>query len=136
MANNTQNNTTAMAQVVTQQGGSNTPAMTELAELLAKRLKKEIRLEEEAEDQIAAARKANADNMVLVHQQELATQSSCPHMKPRGMGTALAGQKTHRHWTTYVCQYCGKNFSDPPQRPEEKVPAHLFPDGNLVGGPH
>lgn len=86
--------------------------------------------------QVEAARKANADNMVMVHQQEVLRQSACTHIKPRGLGTALAGQKTHRGWYTFVCQYCGKNFSDPPQRPEERVPQHLIPDMALVGGPH
>ncbi len=135
MAQNTTSNTTTLAQVVASSGNSS-PEMQELVQLLSKRLRKELTQEEEAEKQHAAARKANADNMVLVHQQELAKQKGCPHIKPRGQGTALAGQKTHRGWTTYVCQYCGKNFSDPPQRPGEEVPAHLFPDGALVGGPH
>lgn len=87
-------------------------------------------------NQAEAARKANADNMVLTHAQELAKQAACTHIKPRGLGSALAGQKTHRGWYTLVCQYCGKNFSDPPQRPEEKVPGHLMPDMIMVGGPH
>jgi hypothetical protein len=136
MAQNPTQNTTTMAQVIAQSGSGTSPEMQELAKLLSRRLQKEIAEEEERESQHAAARKANADNMVLVHQQELAKQRGCPHIKPRGQGTALAGQKTHRGWTTYVCQYCGKNFSDPPQRPGEEVPAHLFPDAHLVGGPH
>ena len=36
---------------------------------------------------------------------------------------------------SFTCQYCGKNFSDPPQRDGERVPAHLMPDMVLVGGP-
>ena len=86
--------------------------------------------------QEVAARKANADNMVLVHENEKARQSSCPHMKPRGLGHALAGQKTHRGWYTLICQYCGKSFSDPAQKPEERVPNHIQLDMSLIGGPH
>lgn len=137
MANNpTNQNASQIAQLATQLGGGQSPEMAELVKLLARKMKKELDAEEAAEEQQAAARKANADNMVLVHEQELRAQAACPHIKPRGQGTALAGQKTHRGWFTYVCQYCGKNFSDPPQRPEEKVPSHLFPDGHMVGGPH
>ncbi len=88
------------------------------------------------ESQIAAARKANADNMVAVHAQELANQAACTHIKPRGQGTALAGQKTHKGFYVYVCQYCSKNFSDPPLKAGEQVPGHLHPDMSMVGGPH
>jgi rubrerythrin len=137
MANNPTNDVSKMAQVVTQMGGGNqSPEMQELARLLAKRLRKEIATEEEAEATHEAARKANAEHMVRVHEEEKRKQDGCPHIKPRGQGTALAGQKTHRGWITYVCQYCGKQFSDPPQREGEKVPPHLYPDGNMVGGPH
>lgn len=89
-----------------------------------------------AESQIAAARKANADNMVQVHAHELANQAACTHIKPRGMGTALGGQKTHKGHYVFVCQYCNKAFSEPPQRPSERVPGHLMPDMSMVGGPH
>ncbi len=89
-----------------------------------------------AEDQAAAAQKANSDNMVAVAEDERRKQAACPHIKPRGAGTALAGQKTHRGWFTLVCQYCGKQFSDPPQRPTEQIPPHLMPDMHMVGGPH
>jgi len=136
MAQQVTSNAAQMAQVALQSGNASSPAMEELANLLAKRLKKEMLAEDEAESQTAAARKANADNMVLVRQQELATQSACTHMKPRGFGTALAGQKTHRGWSTSGGPYCGKEFSDPPQRPEEKIPGHIFPDLSLCGGPH
>lgn len=131
-------NTQAMAQVVAAavNNGSNDPVQKELMQLLAKKLKKELEAEETDDAQKAAARKANADNMVLVHEQERLRQNACGHTKPRNMGSALAGQRTHKGYYVYVCQYCGKNFSNPPQRPEEAVPPELFPDGALVGGPH
>lgn len=87
-------------------------------------------------NQAKAAREANAANAVAEWEQQKLRQNGCPHMKPRGMGHALAGQKTHRGWYTLICQYCGKSFSDPAQRPEEKVPPHIQLDMALIGGPH
>ena len=111
------------------------PALDNLISKLDRKISREIDAEEAELAQQAAGRKANAENMVQVALQETARQNACTHTKPRGMGTALAGQFTHRHWQTLVCQYCGKQFSDPPQSPEQKVPAHLMPDRTFVGGP-
>ena len=85
--------------------------------LESRELERQAGIRELAEGQAEAARKANADNMVLVRAQELANQAACPHIKPRNGGHALAGQKTHRGWYTLVCQYCGKELSSPAQRP-------------------
>ena len=104
--------------------------------LETRKMERENNERETADKQMASARKANADNMVQVHAFELATQAACTHIKPRGMGTALAGQKTHKGYYVYVCQYCSKIFSDPPQKETERVPGHLHPDMSMVGGPH
>jgi len=104
--------------------------------LEAKKMERENSLREDAENQLAAARKANSETMLAVHAADVARQNACTHIKPRGVGTALAGQKTHRGYYVLVCQYCAKPFSDPPQRPEERIPSHLMPDMSLVGGPH
>lgn len=141
MAQNQNNNqnTSAMAQVVAAATGNAngpvSPVQHELMALLAKKLKRELEAEDAAAEQVAKARQANADHMIEVHKQELARQAACGHVKPRNMGTALAGQRTHRGNLVLVCQYCGKQFSHPPNRPEEAVPSHLFPDAALVGGP-
>lgn len=130
-------NTSSLAQVVAtnMNNGALSPEQRELMTLLNKKLKKELEAEDAAEEQLARARKANADHMIEVHKQEVARQAACGHVKPRNMGTALAGQRTHRGNLVLVCQYCGKQFSHPPNRPEEAVPSHLFPDAALVGGP-
>lgn len=104
--------------------------------LEAMKMERENEERNAALDQAKAAREANATNAVMEWENQKRNQNRCPHMKPRGMGHALAGQKTHRSWYTLICQYCGKTFSDPPQRPEEQIPAHIQLDMSLIGGPH
>ena len=131
-------NTTNLAQVIAANsggGGNQSPEMNQLVTLLNRKLARELDEEDEAREQHARARKANAENMVLVQEQDKLKQSSCSHIKPRGLGSALAGQRTHRGWITLVCQYCGKQFSDPPQSPDQKIPPGIFPDMATIGGP-
>lgn len=132
-------NGSELAQVIAaaaSQGSSNSPALNELIEKLNRKLGRELDDEEEKRSQQIAARKANAEFMVEAHRLEVARQSSCTHTKPGTNRTALGGQKTHRGWYTLICQYCGKQFSSPAQRPEEAVPAHLAPDMSTIGGPN
>lgn len=140
MANNNQNSSTSqLAQTVVmanQNAGGANPGMDALIKLLTKKLAAEQEAEDAALAQAQAARRANAEALMEGQRQIEATQANCTHTKPGTNRTALAGQKTHRGYMVMVCQYCGKPFSEPPQRPEEKIPQHLYPDMSLVGGPH
>lgn len=91
---------------------------------------------QEKRDQEIAAKKANAKVLAHAAEQQKLVQDACPHLKPRNAGHALAGQKTHQGWYTLICQYCQKTFSEPAQRPEERIPPHIQLDMSLIGGPH
>lgn len=100
------------------------------------KIERENSIRDDALNQAKAAREANAANAVAEWENQKRKQNSCPHVKPRGMGHALAGQKTHRGWYTLICQYCGKTFSEPAQRSDEQLPPHIQLDMSLIGGPH
>lgn len=126
-----------IAQLVTMvPNQSNNPEMQALIGLLTQKLSREISKENEDLELREKARRANAEYLIQVAEAEKAAQAACTHQKPRGFGTALAGQKTHKDYHVFICQYCGKEFSNPPQSPDQKVPSHLYPDMNIVGGPH
>ena len=85
----------------------------------------------------AAARESTLTALASATAEAKAKQNSCPHTKPRNLGTALAGQRTGAGYAVYVCQYCGKEFSHPPRKPEEAITnVHLFPPPEFVGGPN
>lgn len=142
MANNSQQqnlNTRDLAQIATvaaAQTGAPTPELSALIALLTKKLSAEISEEEQKLAQARAAQLANANTLAEAQKVQENIQANCTHTKPGTNRTALAGQKTHRGHAVFVCQYCWKPFSDPPQRPQEKIPQHLYPDMSLVGGPH
>tara|TARA_R110000868_G_scaffold153995_1_gene379981 strand:+ start:1183 stop:1602 length:420 start_codon:yes stop_codon:yes gene_type:complete len=139
MANNPPiSNTQSLAQTVVMSGagGQSNPSMDALIQLLTRKLSAEQDAEDLATSQAKAAQKANADSLMQAQKVLEAQQANCTHTKPGTNRTALAGQKTHRNFAVFVCQYCAKPFSEPPQRPIEKIPQHLFPDMSLVGGPH
>lgn len=116
-------------------GPASNPALDNLIAKLDLKVSREIDEETAIREQQLAGRRANAENMVRIGEQEAARQNLCGHTKPLGKGTALAGQRTHSGSLTLICQYCGKEFSDPPRKPSERIPNGLMPDRHFVGGP-
>ena len=100
----------------------------ELQKILLKKYQKEIALEEEREAQQLAARKQNAMAMESRRQQEFATQSQCPHMKPN-FQSAVGGQRDHQGNHLFICAYCAKEWRN------NELPAHLRIPADRVGGP-
>jgi hypothetical protein len=105
------------------------PALTQLAQIMARRLAKEEAREEEAIEQKKAARKAGALAMQRRREQELANQDSCPHEKPWG-GPAIGGQRDHRHNYHWICLFCSKEWLN------RELPRHLQIPLDRVGGPN
>jgi hypothetical protein len=112
-------------------GGTLSPSQELLAQLLARKLQRQLAQEDEAEDTNRKAREAGARTMQMKRDQETAKQNACPHLKPN-FQSALAGQRTHQHNYVFICQYCACEFdgNDLMTRPHLRIPM------DRIGGPN
>jgi len=89
---------------------------------------KEKRAEKEEERRIQLeSKKQNSLAMERKHQQDLAAQDHCHHLKGNGQ-SHLVGQRDHNNNYHYFCQTCQKHWLN-------EIPGHLQIDMNRVGGP-
>ena len=99
-----------------------------LMALQLRKLSKEIREQEEAEESIKEWRRQNALSADEARQKQVAMQALCPHLKPNGQ-PAIGGQRDHSHNYIFVCAYCTKQFD------QHTLPSHLRIPAEWVGGP-
>ena len=107
------------------------PAAVRLSELLARKLEKEQRLEDETEEQMLAARRSHAKTLEDQRKFELAKQAKCDHRLLGGMPN-IAGQRDHQHHFHFICQACQKQWLD------GELPTNLASqlDMDRIGGPN
>jgi hypothetical protein len=120
--------TAALVTTLSQKDGGTDPNVALLAGVLAKKLLREEKELEQAEEERNAQRKQGAHAMETRRKALANAQEQCPHMKPWG-GSALAGQRTHQHNTLMICQFCGKIWDG------TDVPVHLRIPAERIGGP-
>jgi len=111
--------------------GSGTTVETQLQQLLLEDLLRQKQERQRAENEHLAARKANMAELKKAELERTMSQDACIHRKPPpSHASALAGQRTHRGTVVYMCQYCGKEFS------ERTIPPDLRVNPEIIGGPH
>lgn len=59
---------------------------------------------------------------------KIAGQAACNHIKERGYGSRVGGQRLSNNHFAYLCQFCGKEWD------ETSLPAHLAIPMEFVGG--
>lgn len=106
----------------------------ELAGLLAAKLRKELKVDEEKEAQHAQVRRAQLLAIEEERKNTLARQTQCPHMKPN-FTSALVGQKDHLGHHHFVCQNCQREYGDGVTPNVPPVPVHLRIPSDRIGGP-
>lgn len=68
--------------------------------------------------------------------ENIAAQEACSHMKERGFGPAIVGQRNHSGNINFLCLICQKswvNFGND-ERDPERLPPHLHISSERIGG--
>jgi hypothetical protein len=110
-------------------GGSNDvlqEVLLELAASLREDREEKAKIRQDKLDDFNRLKKAQVENVRILHERVSRTQKTCSHTKEDGR-TRLAGQKMHNGDLALMCNYCYKVFFN------DEIPPHLMPRGEAMG---
>jgi hypothetical protein len=116
------------ALLATTLGNSGGTAQDQLAAVLTRKFLQQEAEEAAREEQQKRLREQQLESVRRQMAERAMNQSMCPHMKPN-FTPAIGGQRDHNNDYHWLCQYCGKEWTN------GELPVHLRIPADRVGGP-